>query len=58
MRLAADADRAGVRLVVAADDLDERRLPGAVLAEEGEHATTGGRHAHLMEDLDTAERLA
>ena len=43
--------------VVAGEDLDQRRLAGAVLAEQGEHAAASGVEVHAVEDLDAAERL-
>ena len=55
---AVDDHRPGVGLVVAGDDLDERGLAGAVLAQQGEHGATGGVEVHAMEDLDAAEGLA
>ena len=56
--LAVDLDLARVGRVVAGDDLDERRLAGAVLAEQGEDRAAGGVEVHPVEDLDAAERLA
>ena len=58
VRLAPDDHLAGVRLVVAGDDLHQRRLAGPVLAEEGEHGPAGGDEVHAVEDLDAAESLA
>ncbi len=49
---------AAVGLVVTGDDLDEGRLAGAVLPEQGEDGTTGGVEVHTVEDLDAAEGLA
>ncbi len=51
-------DLAGVGLVVAGDDLDERGLAGSVLAQEGEHGAADGVEVHPVEDLDAAEGLA
>ena len=56
--LAGDLDLAGVRRVVAGEDLHERRLAGAVLAEQGEDRAAGGVEVDSVEDLDAAERLA
>ena len=55
---AVDDDLAAVGLIVAGDDLDERGLACAVLAEQREHGTTDGVEVHTMEDLDAAEGLA
>ena len=45
-------------LVVAGEDLHERRLAGAVLAEQCEDGAAGGVEVDSVEDLDAAERLA
>ena len=47
-----------VGLVVARDDLDQRGLARAVLAEERHHLAAGGVEVHAVQDLDAAERLA
>ncbi len=58
VRLLADAHLARVGLVVAGEDADERRLAGAVLAEQHEHLAGAGVEVDAVEDLDAAERLA
>ena len=55
---AVDLDLAGVRQVVAGDDLHERRLAGAVLTEQREDGAAGGVEIHPVEDLDATEGLA
>ena len=47
-----------VRLVVAAEDLEQRRLAGAVLAEEGEHLAGPHVERDVVERLDVGEGLA
>jgi hypothetical protein len=49
-RLVVEVDRPRVRLVVAREDLDQRRLAGAVVAEQAEHL------AVLQAQVDVAER--
>ena len=56
--LTSDHDLALVRLVVARDDLDERRLARAVLAEQREHGSALREQVDALQDLDAAERLA
>ena len=51
-------DLAGIGLVVAGDDLDERGLAGTVLTEQGQHGTADSVEVHTVEDLDAAEGLA
>src|SRR5262249_14053859 len=56
--LAAPVDRAGVGLDDARQDLQERGLAGAVLADERVRLCRGDVEAHAPEGLDGAERLA
>src|SRR5262249_29573028 len=50
-----DLDRPGVRRDGAGDDLDRRRLAGAVLADEGVHLAGPEIERHLVEGADAAE---
>ena len=56
-RFAADFEGAGVRLVGSSDDLDERRLAGAVLADEGVHLARIQVECDVVERGDTTEAL-
>ena len=53
----ADADAAAVGGVHAGDDLDERRLAGAVLAEERVHLAGEDVEVDVLEDADAGEGL-
>src|SRR5258707_3324113 len=55
---AADPDCAVVLAVRAAQDLHQRRLPGAVLAEEHVHLAAIEREIHAVERHDARECLA
>ncbi|MDA8033844.1 MAG: hypothetical protein M0T71_06715 [Actinomycetota bacterium] len=55
---AAELDPAGVGGIEAAQHLEERRLPRAVLAEQRVDLTRGEADGHVVEDGRTAERLA
>src|SRR3954453_7304366 len=56
--LPAQGERAGVRLVVAAQDLEQRRLARAVLAHERGHLTGPELEIDALQRLDGAEALA
>ena len=55
--LAADEDPAGVGLVEAADDLDQGRLAGAVVADEAEHLAPAQAQVDVGQGGDPAEAL-
>src|SRR4029450_10477773 len=55
--LAADEDPAGVGLVEAAEDLDQGRLAGAVVADEAEHLALAEAQVDVAEGGDPAEAL-
>ncbi len=57
-RLAMDDDLARVLAIRAAEDLHQRRLPGAVLAEEHVHVAGLERQVDAVERDDARERLA
>ena len=52
-----DLDLAGVEAVHAADALDERRLSGAVVAEQREHLAVVHLEVHRVERQHRAEAL-
>ena len=54
-RLAADADLAGVRLVDAGEDLHQRRLAGAVLADQRGHLARIERQADIVQRAHARE---
>ena len=56
--LAVEQDRPGVELVHAADRLDQGRLAGAVVAEQGEHLAGVDVERHAVERDDRVEPLA
>ena len=56
-RLAVDADRPGVGAQHAGEDLDERRLAGAVGAEQGVDLAGRDREVDGAQGDDRAERL-
>ncbi len=49
--------RTRIRLVEAGQDLDQRRLAGAVLAEETVHLAAGDREVDIVERFRAAEML-
>ena len=53
--LAVDEDLAGVALVGAGQDLDQRRLAGAVVAEQAHHLAGIEIDAGMVDGLDAAE---
>src|SRR5919109_1230489 len=55
--LAVDVDPAGVGLVEAADDLDEGRLAGAVVADQPEHLAAAQAQVDVGQGGDAAEAL-
>ena len=55
--LAEDRDLAGVGPVEAREDLDERRLAGAVVADQAEHLALAQVQAHVAQRRDRAEAL-
>ena len=55
--LAVDEDAAGVGLVEAADDLDQGRLAGAVVADEAEHLAPAQAQVDVGQGGDPAEAL-
>ena len=55
--LAADEDPAGVGLVEAADDLDQGRLAGAVVADQAEHLAPVQAQVDVGQGGDPAEAL-
>jgi hypothetical protein len=55
--LAAHEEAAGVGLVEAADDLDQGRLAGAVVADEAEHLALAQAQVDVAEGGDPAEAL-
>src|SRR4029453_15728849 len=55
--LAAHEDAAGVGLVEAAEDLDQGRLAGAVVADEAEHLAPAQAQVDVAEGGDPAEPL-
>ena len=57
LQRAVDVDLAGVRAVRAGDALDERRLAGAVVADEPEDLARVQREADVAERADGAVRL-
>src|SRR6185312_2786848 len=57
-RIAAEADLAMGRTEIAGDDLDERRLAGAVVAHQADHLARVNMHVHTMKGPDRAELLA
>ena len=56
-RLAVEQDLAFVERMDAADAFDQRRLPGAVVAEQGEHLAAIGVEADALQRMDRAEAL-
>jgi hypothetical protein len=54
---AIDAERAGVRLMDAADELHERGLAGTVLPDKAEGLAREEVYRHILERLHRAERL-
>jgi hypothetical protein len=56
--LAVERQRAGVGRVRAAQDADERRLAGAVLAHQGQHLGALHVERHVLQGAHAAERLA
>ena len=56
-RLAVDLDRTGIGLDQAGDDLDQRALAGAVLAEQRHHLAGAELEIDLGEGLDAAVAL-
>ena len=54
--LAVDEDVAGIALVGAGQDLDQRRLAGAVVAEQPDHLAGVEIDAGVVDGLDAAER--
>src|SRR5690606_21504730 len=54
--LAVDADFPGVAAIGARQDLDQRRLAGAVVAEEANHLAAMQVDGGLIHRADTAER--
>ena len=56
--LAVELDRPAVERVDALEDLHERRLPGAVAAEQGVHLARPQLEVDVVEDRDARERLA
>ena len=55
--LAVDLDRSLVRLKDAGEDLQQRRLAGAVLPEQGMHFAGLDRQRHALERANDAEPL-
>ncbi len=55
---AVDADLARIGLVKAGEDLDQRRLAGAVLAHQPVHLARAQRQRHAVQRAHDAERLA
>jgi hypothetical protein len=55
--LAAEIHLAGVHRVDPRDALDQRRLAGAVVADEGHHLAFAGLEVDVRQRLDRAERL-
>ena len=55
--LAVHQHRAGRRLVHAREDLDERRLAGAVVAEQAEDFARVDLQRDVVQDVDRAEGL-
>lgn len=56
--LPVDEDLSFVFLVVAVEDLHERRFARAVLPDQSPHLAFGDGEAHVVERLDARERLA
>src|SRR5207237_6244203 len=50
-------DRPAIGLVVAADDVDQRRLAGAIRSDEADDLTGRDAQADATEGLDASERL-
>src|SRR4029450_7883817 len=55
--LAIDPEAAMRGAKIAGDDLDQRRLAGAVIAHEAHHLALFERQGHLVQRLDRAEVL-
>ena len=55
--LAVHLDRAGRRLVDPGEDLDERRLSGAVVAEQAQNLAAVDFERDVVKYVDRAERL-
>ena len=55
--LPANADLAAVGGEDAGEDLDQRRLAGAVVAEQAEHLARAQIEAHVLDRMDAAEGL-
>jgi hypothetical protein len=55
--LPADEDAAGVGLVEAAEDLDQGRLAGAVVADQPQHLAPAEAEVHVAQGGDPAEPL-
>ena len=55
---AVEDDAPGARALFSGDDLDQRRLAGAVVAEERHHLAGGHGEGHSAQRLDRAEALA
>ena len=56
-RLAAQEDLAGVRLVDAGQDAHQRRLAGAVLADQAHHLVRPELEAHRLERMHAGKAL-
>ena len=56
-RLAVHLHRARCRLVDAGEDLDQRRLAGAVVAEQAQHLARLHLERDVVKHVDRAERL-
>ena len=56
-RLAVDADLAGIRLVEAVEDRHQRRLAGAVLADDAVDRAALDREVHVLVGVNLAEAL-
>src|SRR4029450_5318981 len=56
--VAAESEGTGVGNLGAGEDLDQRRLAGAVLAEEGVHFACADVERHVAQSVDAGERFA
>ena len=56
--LAVEFDRAGIGAVDAGDGLHQRRLAGAIVADEADHFARLDREVDAMQHVDRAKTLA
>ena len=57
-RLTVEDDTPGVRAVISAHDVDQRRLPGAIGSEQTQNLSAIDVESHAVESLDAGEGFA